>query len=142
MALIGELPSSDKPIPLVVAGIDGLPVKLQDVAMPLGIIDQDLDHKNLALQAILTDRTSLTIPVALGYKASWGNKVHHQGTIPPDINVSTFKLHLAHVHPIRAFLPREDKMEFATKVSLFIYSFSLIALSSVHLLMLPSTNFH
>ena len=68
----------------------------------------------------------MTIPVALGYEASWGNKVHHQGIIPPDINVSTFKLHLAHVHPMRAFLTSDDKMELATKVSLLINGRELI----------------
>ena len=81
---------------------------------------------NLALKAILVDRASMTTPTVLGYEASWGDKVRHQGTIQPDLNVSTFKLHLAHVHPMRAFFPEEGVMELATKTTLFINGRELV----------------
>ena len=69
-ALLGDLPSSEKLIPLVLAGTKKLPLRLEDVALPQDIIDQDLDHKNLALKAILADRASMTTPTVLGYEAS------------------------------------------------------------------------
>ena len=46
--------------------------------------------------------------------------------MPPDLNVSAFKLHLVHIHPMRAFFPEEDKMELATKTALFINGRELV----------------
>ena len=101
-------------------------MRLGEVALPKDIIDQDLDCKDLALKTILTDKTSLAIPVALGYIASSGDKIDHQETIPPDANALTCTLHLAYVHPLNKFFPKEDKMDLVTNMTLSINDTELV----------------
>ena len=102
------------------------PIRLSEITFPKDIIDKDLDCKDLALKMTLTDKTFLTILVALGYKASWGDKVYHQGVMSLDINASTFKLHLAYIHPLNTFFPNEDKMELATRMTLLINGIEMV----------------
>ena len=113
--LLSNYPSSGEPIQLVLAGTEEGPLQLGDFTLTKNIIDQGSNCKDLALKAILFDKKDLVTPITLGYIASWGDKVRHQGTIPPYTNALTFKLHLAYVHPLNKFFPNEEKIDLAIK---------------------------
>ena len=107
MHLSNHSPSGE-PIQAVLAGIEGGPIQLDEFILKENIIDQGSGCQGLALKAILSEK-SLTIPVALGYTALWGDKERYQGTIPLDINILTFKVHLAHVHTLHKRTQDEKK---------------------------------
>ena len=100
----------------MLTGTEGGPVQLGKFTLTKNVIDQGSDRKDLALKAILLDNKSLTIPITLGYIALWGDKERHQGTISPDTNALTFKLHLAYVHSLNKFFPNEEKIDLAMKM--------------------------
>ena len=110
IAALGDKPSSGPPIKAVLAGVQGGPLHLGTFPMTKDIMDMNTNSQGLGIKAILTRDNDLTIPIRVGYTTYLGDKLFYQGLVMPGTNVSTFKRHLTHVHPLRLWFKGRTKL--------------------------------